>query len=51
MILPSIFNLAGMTGFCILNSVLGGQTLSSVSGGGLSWRYVTLSLKNKRTSD
>ncbi|PSR97591.1 hypothetical protein PHLCEN_2v4298 [Hermanssonia centrifuga] len=36
-IIPSIFNLASMCGFCILNCILGGQTLSSVSGGGLSW--------------
>ena len=26
-----------MCGFSILNSILGGQTLSAVSGGGLSW--------------
>lgn len=37
-IIPSIFNLVGMCGFCILNGILGGQTLSSVSGGSLSWR-------------
>ncbi|KIP10745.1 hypothetical protein PHLGIDRAFT_100554 [Phlebiopsis gigantea 11061_1 CR5-6] len=36
-IVPSIFNLVGMCGFCILNGILGGQTLSSVSGGSLSW--------------
>ncbi|GJE93171.1 NCS cytosine-purine permease [Phanerochaete sordida] len=36
-IVPSIFNLASMCGFCILNAILGGQTLASVSGGNLSW--------------
>ncbi|KAI0340469.1 NCS cytosine-purine permease [Trametopsis cervina] len=36
-IIPCILNLAGMFGFCILNGILGGQTLSSVSGGGMSW--------------
>ncbi|KAI9063521.1 cytosine-purine permease [Trametes sanguinea] len=36
-IIPSIFNLCGMTGFCILNCILGGQTLSSISDGRLSW--------------
>lgn len=39
-IIPSILNLIAMTGFCILNCILGGQTLSSVSDGNLSWRYV-----------
>ncbi|KAH8097070.1 NCS cytosine-purine permease [Cristinia sonorae] len=32
-----IFDLASFCGFCILNFILGGQTLSSVSGGTLSW--------------
>ncbi|KAJ7596499.1 NCS cytosine-purine permease [Mycena floridula] len=36
-ILPCIFNLIGMTGFCILNCILGGQTLASVANGNLSW--------------
>lgn len=36
-ILPCIFNLIGMFGFSILNSILGGQTLASVSDGNLSW--------------
>ncbi|KAF7969611.1 hypothetical protein HWV62_26857 [Athelia sp. TMB] len=36
-VIPCIFNLIGMCGFSILNSILGGQTLSAVSGGGLSW--------------
>ncbi|KAF9787822.1 NCS cytosine-purine permease [Thelephora terrestris] len=36
-ILPCILNLIGMCGFCILNSILGGQTLASVSNGNLSW--------------
>ncbi|KAJ3527002.1 hypothetical protein NM688_g8185 [Phlebia brevispora] len=33
----SILNLASMIGFCILSCILGGQTLSSVSDGHLSW--------------
>ncbi|KAL1742518.1 permease for cytosine/purines, uracil, thiamine, allantoin-domain-containing protein [Schizophyllum fasciatum] len=36
-ILPCILNLIGMCGFCILNSILGGQTLASVSSHNLSW--------------
>ncbi|KAK7683187.1 hypothetical protein QCA50_013860 [Cerrena zonata] len=36
-IIPSILNLASMSGFCILNCILGGQTLSSLSNGNLSW--------------
>ncbi|KAK7437505.1 hypothetical protein VKT23_018577 [Stygiomarasmius scandens] len=36
-IVPCILNLIGMFGFCILNCVLGGQTLASVTGGSLSW--------------
>ncbi|PPQ72986.1 hypothetical protein CVT24_000299 [Panaeolus cyanescens] len=36
-ILPCIMNLIGMVGFCILNSILGGQALASVSDGDLSW--------------
>ncbi|KAI0777793.1 cytosine-purine permease [Trametes elegans] len=36
-ILPSVFNLCSMVGFCILNCILGGQTLSSISDGRLSW--------------
>ncbi|KAI0089670.1 NCS cytosine-purine permease [Irpex rosettiformis] len=36
-IIPCILNLIGMCGFCILNGILGGQTLSSVSDGNLSW--------------
>lgn len=39
-IIPSVFNLCSMTGFCILNCILGGQTLASISNGHLSWRYV-----------
>ncbi|KAI0797398.1 cytosine-purine permease [Irpex lacteus] len=41
-IIPCIFNLAAMTGFCILNGILGGQTLSSVSNGNLSWSVGTV---------
>ncbi|EIW55605.1 cytosine-purine permease [Trametes versicolor FP-101664 SS1] len=36
-IIPSVFNLCSMTGFCILNCILGGQTLASISNGHLSW--------------
>ncbi|KIM74151.1 hypothetical protein PILCRDRAFT_828567 [Piloderma croceum F 1598] len=36
-ILPCIFNLIGMCGFCILNSILGGQTLAAVADNDLSW--------------
>ncbi|KAK0473780.1 permease for cytosine/purines, uracil, thiamine, allantoin-domain-containing protein [Armillaria novae-zelandiae] len=36
-IVPCILNLIGMCGFCILNCILGGQTLSSVADGNLSW--------------
>ncbi|KAK0192388.1 permease for cytosine/purines, uracil, thiamine, allantoin-domain-containing protein [Armillaria mellea] len=36
-IIPCILNLIGMCGFCILNCILGGQTLSSVADGNLSW--------------
>ncbi|KAI0765159.1 NCS cytosine-purine permease [Fomes fomentarius] len=36
-IIPCIFNMCGMFGFCILNCILGGQTLASISNGHLSW--------------
>ncbi|EPQ53521.1 NCS cytosine-purine permease [Gloeophyllum trabeum ATCC 11539] len=36
-ILPCILNLVGMTGFCIINGILGGQTISAVSNGHVSW--------------
>ncbi|KAF9564518.1 NCS cytosine-purine permease [Agrocybe pediades] len=36
-ILPCIMNLIGMIGFSILNSILGGQALASVSDENLSW--------------
>ncbi|TDL19554.1 cytosine-purine permease [Rickenella mellea] len=36
-IVPSVLNLVTMSGFMILNCILGGQTLSSVSNGHLSW--------------
>ncbi|KAG8746684.1 hypothetical protein FRC10_003988 [Ceratobasidium sp. 414] len=35
--IPGILNLLGMTGYNILNAILGGQTLSVVSGGRMSW--------------
>ncbi|EIM87684.1 NCS cytosine-purine permease [Stereum hirsutum FP-91666 SS1] len=35
--LPSILAIIGGTGFCILNCILGGQTLASVTNGSLSW--------------
>ncbi|KAI0042823.1 NCS cytosine-purine permease [Auriscalpium vulgare] len=34
---PSLLALMGGCGFCILNCILGGQALSSVSNGSLSW--------------
>ncbi|KDQ60371.1 hypothetical protein JAAARDRAFT_126119 [Jaapia argillacea MUCL 33604] len=36
-ILPCVLNCINMCGFCILNCILGGQALSSVSNGHLSW--------------
>ncbi|KAI0938693.1 hypothetical protein AcV5_000314 [Taiwanofungus camphoratus] len=36
-IIPSVINLVSMCGFCISNCILGGQTLSSISNGNLSW--------------
>ncbi|THU97050.1 NCS cytosine-purine permease [Dendrothele bispora CBS 962.96] len=36
-IIPCILNLIGMFGFSVLNSILGGQTLASVTDGNLSW--------------
>lgn len=36
-ILVAIFNLATTTGWTIVSAILAGQTLSAVSGGGLSW--------------
>jgi hypothetical protein len=35
--LPAILNLITMMGFMILNCILGGETLASVSGGRISW--------------
>ncbi|KAJ7073534.1 permease for cytosine/purines, uracil, thiamine, allantoin-domain-containing protein [Mycena belliarum] len=36
-IAPVLLNLIGMTGFCILDCILGGQTLAAVANGNLSW--------------
>ncbi|KAF7360437.1 NCS cytosine-purine permease [Mycena venus] len=36
-IAPVLLNLMGMTGFCILDCILGGQTLAAVADGNLSW--------------
>ena len=36
-IIPGVLNLVTMAGFMILNCILGGQTLASVSDGQLSW--------------
>ncbi|PFH47937.1 hypothetical protein AMATHDRAFT_76967 [Amanita thiersii Skay4041] len=36
-IIPCILNLIGMCGFCILNCILGGQTLAATADGDLSW--------------
>lgn len=35
-LVPILLNLATLTGFCVIDSVIGGQTLSAVSGGSLS---------------
>lgn len=43
-IIMSIFNMATYMGYNILNCILGGQTLSSVSSGHLTWTYVALQL-------
>ncbi|KAJ7240455.1 permease for cytosine/purines, uracil, thiamine, allantoin-domain-containing protein [Mycena rebaudengoi] len=37
-VVPVLLNLIGMFGFCILDCILGGQTLSAVADGDLSWR-------------
>ncbi|KAF7318933.1 NCS cytosine-purine permease [Mycena chlorophos] len=34
---PVLLNLIGMVGFCILDCILGGQTLAAVADGNLSW--------------
>ncbi|KAF5341318.1 hypothetical protein D9758_016174 [Tetrapyrgos nigripes] len=36
-IIPSILNLIGGLGFCILDCIVGGQTLASVADGRMSW--------------
>ncbi|KAF5392918.1 hypothetical protein D9757_001063 [Collybiopsis confluens] len=36
-ILPCVLNMINMFGFCILNAILGGQTLASVANGNLTW--------------
>ncbi|KAH7924911.1 hypothetical protein BV22DRAFT_1195556 [Leucogyrophana mollusca] len=36
-IIPAILNLIGLCGFNIVNCILGGQALSSVTGGTMSW--------------
>lgn len=36
-VLPVLFNLIGMVGFNILNTILGGQTLSSITNESMSW--------------
>lgn len=38
--LPVVLNAATVTGFCILNSILGGQTLAAVSDNKISWKCV-----------
>lgn len=38
-IIPAILNLIGLCGFNILNGILGGQALASVSNS-MSWKYV-----------
>jgi hypothetical protein len=39
-IVTCVFNLVVMFGFCVLNCILGGQSLSSVTGGSMSWTLV-----------
>ncbi|KAF8621768.1 hypothetical protein AX15_007506 [Amanita polypyramis BW_CC] len=39
-IIPCILDLIGLCGYCILDSILGGQTLASVTNGHLTWTYV-----------
>jgi len=36
-IIPCVLNLVNLCGFCILDAILGGQTLASVADGDLSW--------------
>lgn len=36
-VIPILLNLATLVGFCVIALVIGGQTLSAVSGGSLSW--------------
>ena len=36
-IFPTVLNLIGLSGFNILNCILGGQALSSVSNDNMSW--------------
>lgn len=38
--IPGIFNVVMLVGFMTLDAIIGGQTLSSVTDGRLSWRYV-----------
>ena len=41
-IVACILNLIGMCGFCILNCILGGQTLAAVADNNLSWTCVSI---------
>lgn len=43
-IAPVLLNLVNMTGFCILDCILGGQTLAAVADGNLSSRSVSSAL-------
>ena len=45
-IIPCIMNLIGMIGFSILNCILGGQVLASVSDDNISWTCVPCLLKS-----
>jgi purine-cytosine permease-like protein len=38
-IVPCVFNLIGVCGFCVLNSILGGQTLAGISDEYLSRKF------------
>ena len=37
--IPTTLNLATLVGYCILNSIVSGQALSSISNDHLSWRF------------
>jgi purine-cytosine permease-like protein len=50
-IAPVLLNLISMIGFCILDCILGGQTLAAVADGSLSWRWFPLLFLQRRRAD